>query len=377
VDVNGSELAGVHWFELRDTGAGWGSYQEGVYAPDDDNRWMASIAMDDAGNIGLGYSVASSTLYPSIRYTGRLAADPLGQMPQGEASLIEGSGSQLSTSSRWGDYSMMAVDPVDGCTFWYTQEYIETTGGAPWQTRIGSFKFPSCTPLPTGTLTGTVTDGTNPLQGATVTANGGYSTVTDAAGVYTLELPVGVYDVTATMYGYVSSTASSINITAGTTTTQNFTLAVGTTYAVSGTVTDSVTGWPLYARIDIFGYPYSPVFTDPVTGNYSVMLAEGPYIFTVEAMSGGYSTGTASITVSGDLTQDFALDADLLECLAPGYVYQTPSFSQDFETWPLDGWSIVSNAAGGLVWDSSDVYLDGNYTGGTGLAADVNSDKVP
>ena len=374
VDVTNHDTAGVHWFELRNTGDGWQMFQEGVYAPDADNRWMASIAMDDSGNIALGYSVASSTTFPSIRYTGRLAADPSDLMPQGEVSLIEGSGSQLSTYSRWGDYSMMAVDPVDGCTFWYTQEYIENTGNAPWQTRVGAFKFPSCTSLPTGTLTGMVTDGTNPLQGATVTATGDYSTVTDAAGVYTLKLPVGVYDATASMYGYLPSTATNLNITADTITTQDFTLGVGTTYAVTGVVTDTVTGWPLYARINIFGYPYSPIFTDPVTGAYSVPLVEGPYNFTVKAMSGGYSTGTASVTISGDLVVDFALDADMLECSAPGYIYTVPSFSEDFEVWPLTGWTVVSNVVDGLVWNSSDAYLDGNYTGGDGMAAEVNSD---
>ena len=107
---------------------------------------------------------------------------------------------------------MMAVDPADGCTFWYTQEYYETTSRSGWQTRIGSFKFPSCTSLPLGTLTGTVTDGTNPLVGAAVTAGGDYSTLTDATGVYTLELPVGMYDVTASMYGYLPATVTGIEI---------------------------------------------------------------------------------------------------------------------------------------------------------------------
>ncbi len=146
VGVGGADWAGVHWFELRKTGSSWALFQEGVYAPDADHRWMGSIAMDNSGNIGLGYSVSSSTTYPSIRYTGRLAADPVNLMPQGETSLIAGGGSQTHTASRWGDYSMMAVDPVDGCTFWYTQEYIAATGSAPWKTRIGSFKFPPAPP---------------------------------------------------------------------------------------------------------------------------------------------------------------------------------------------------------------------------------------
>ena len=107
---------------------------------------MGSIAMDRKGNMALGYSVSCSQTYPSIRYVGRLAGDPLNTLPQGETELIAGSGSQTSTHYRWGDYSAMAVDPVDDCTFWYTQEYYETTSDRGWQTRIGSFKFPGCSP---------------------------------------------------------------------------------------------------------------------------------------------------------------------------------------------------------------------------------------
>src|SRR6202035_4232061 len=75
---------------------------------------------------------------------GRLVSDPLGTLPQGEATLIAGSGSQTNQFSRWGDYSMMAVDPTDDCTFWYTQEYYTATSDHGWKTRIGSFKFPNC-----------------------------------------------------------------------------------------------------------------------------------------------------------------------------------------------------------------------------------------
>jgi hypothetical protein len=144
VDLGG-DRAGIHWMELRDSGSGWTLHQDGVYGPaDGENRWMGSIAMDRDGNIALGYSVSSTQTYPSIRYTGRMAGDPLGTLPQGEASVIAGSGVQTSTYSRWGDYSMMSVDPVDDCTFWYTQEYYEVTGYAPWQTRVGAFQFPTC-----------------------------------------------------------------------------------------------------------------------------------------------------------------------------------------------------------------------------------------
>jgi hypothetical protein len=132
---------GIRWFELRKTDGTWSLYQEGTYGPDEAHRWMGSIAMDKDGNMALGYSVSSASIYPSIRYVGRLASDTLGTMPQGEYTLVSGTASQTATN-RWGDYSSMNVDPVDDCTFWYTNEYI-TTGGT-WKTRIGSFNFPSC-----------------------------------------------------------------------------------------------------------------------------------------------------------------------------------------------------------------------------------------
>jgi hypothetical protein len=96
------------------------------------------------GDMALGYSVSSSALHPAIRYTGRLATDALSTM-QSENSIIEGLGSQSGNNlSRWGDYSAMTVDPVDDCTFWYTTEYLKSTGSFNWNTRIASFKFPTC-----------------------------------------------------------------------------------------------------------------------------------------------------------------------------------------------------------------------------------------
>lgn len=150
VDVNSADRAGVRWYEVRKTNNAYSIYQQGTYSPDATHRWMASAAMDAAGNIALAFNTSSSTFYPSVRYTGRLAGDALGQMTQGEADIVSGGGVQTSTSSRWGDYSMLAVDPSDGCTFWATLEYQLTTGTAPWRTRIAAFKFPNCggTPPP-------------------------------------------------------------------------------------------------------------------------------------------------------------------------------------------------------------------------------------
>lgn len=134
----------IRWYEIRSPNTSPTVFQQGTYSPDDDSRWMGSIAMDKAGNIAVGYSVSSSTTYPSIRYTGRVSTDSPNTL-EGEAVVVDGHGSQLPTLNRWGDYSAMAVDPVDGCTFWYTNEYMETSGTFNWHTRIATFSFPSCT----------------------------------------------------------------------------------------------------------------------------------------------------------------------------------------------------------------------------------------
>jgi len=142
VDAGGNQ-AGVRWYELRNSGGGWSVFQQGTYAPNDGvDRWMGSIAMNQNGDIGLGYSAVSSSLFPSIRYTGRLANDPLGQMTRAEGIIVSGSGSQLN-ASRWGDYSSIQVDPSNGETFWYTTEYVQTTGSFNWWTRIGAFDIDS------------------------------------------------------------------------------------------------------------------------------------------------------------------------------------------------------------------------------------------
>ena len=152
--VSLSGQAAVRWYEIRNPNSAPSIYQQGTYSPDSTNRWLGSVAMDHSGNMALGYSVSSSSVFPGIRYTGRLVTDPLGQMSQGEGTIINGSGSQTGTGSRWGDYAMMTVDPTDDCTFWFTTEYIPSTGTAPWNTRIASFKFPSCGgSVPTNTPT--------------------------------------------------------------------------------------------------------------------------------------------------------------------------------------------------------------------------------
>ena len=140
---SGSNRAAIRWYELRKTGANWAIHQQSTFAPADTSyRWMGSAAMDKAGNIALGYSISNATaVFPSINYTGRRAGAPLNQMSEPETRMFTGVASQTA-SSRWGDYSAMSVDPVDDCTFWYTQMHIGVGGSR--QTRIGTARFTSC-----------------------------------------------------------------------------------------------------------------------------------------------------------------------------------------------------------------------------------------
>ena len=138
-----SQVDGVRWYEIRSPNGAPAVFQQGTFSPDSNSRWMGSIAMDKVGDIAVGYSVSSSSLFPSIRFSGRVPTDPLGTL-QAENTILNGAGSQLSNLSRWGDYSSISVDPVDDCTFWYTTEYLMNSGTFNWSTRIASFKFPTC-----------------------------------------------------------------------------------------------------------------------------------------------------------------------------------------------------------------------------------------
>ena len=148
--IQAGNIAGIRWFELRrsgGTGSAWSLHQQGTYAPPDadaqTSRWMGASAMDQSGNIALAYAVArvAPKVYPGLRYTGRLAGDPLGVMTAAETSIVEG-GSAQTNMDRWGDYFQMGVDPSDGCTFWFTGMY-EPPGGQ-WSTRLASFRFDDC-----------------------------------------------------------------------------------------------------------------------------------------------------------------------------------------------------------------------------------------
>jgi hypothetical protein len=139
-------LGGVRWFEARKTGANpYTLFQEGTISPDNTNRWMSSIAMDGSGNIAVGYNVVDATsVFPGLRYTGRVSTDPPGTMA---AEQLIVAGTAANNSNRYGDYSSLNVDPVDECTFWWTGEW---NNAGQWNTRVATFMFPNpeCVPVP-------------------------------------------------------------------------------------------------------------------------------------------------------------------------------------------------------------------------------------
>jgi uncharacterized repeat protein (TIGR01451 family) len=270
--IASSGVAGVRWFEVNNTTSGVPAFtQQGTQQPDSTWRWMGSAAMDNDGDLAVGYSASSGSLHPSIRYAGRLAGDPLGQLSQGEATLFTGAGSQqTNTFHRWGDYSDMTIDPVDDCTFWYTQEYYATTAPFHWSTRIGNFKFPSCTSPsgahvtvakaaddpsvfegdPIGFTVELANDGADAATGLTFTDNLPGGTGVD----WSIETPVSGWSITGsapnqhlvyTPTTLASGTATQVHIVSDTTsdscgTLQN-TASFTSTNGGSGSASDSTT----------------------------------------------------------------------------------------------------------------------------------------
>jgi hypothetical protein len=287
-------FAAPRWYQVDVTGGSVNANlpQAATWDPDGANviyRFMPSVAVDRAGDMALGYSTSSTTTKPALKYAGRLSTDPPNTLSQTERVLLQGAGTQTS-GSRWGDYSAMTLDP-DGCTFWYTNEYY-ATNGVNWQTRVGSFAFPSCTAVGAGgTISGTVTAavGGAPISGAVVTL-GSRTTTTNGSGLYSfLSIPAGTYpSITVTDPGYNSASASSIVVTDGNTTMQNFALTLAPTNACPSDTTQSdfQTGVP--SNVDLSTSP-----GDVVLANPAIVDQQNTTLGDANGVSGGVITSTA------------------------------------------------------------------------------------
>ena len=253
--------------------------------------------------MALGYSVTDNvSLYPSIRYVGRLATDTLGVLPQTETTLVTGGGYQNDSYNRWGDYSAMQIDPSDDCTFWYTQEYAQTSGAYNWYTRIGSFKFPSCG-TPDFTLSATPTTqsvcaGNNAAYTINLTSVAGFSSsvALSASGVPSGATatfsPASVTPTGSSTLTIATGTAAAGAYTIGVTGTSgslshsaSVTLNVSTALTAAPTLTAPANGST--------GIATMPTFTwGAVTGaaSYDIQVASDPAFATIVASATGLTT---------------------------------------------------------------------------------------
>jgi hypothetical protein len=359
--VGTGSTVGVRWYELRvaplSSTGNFSVFQQGTFSPADGTyRWMGSAAMDQAGDIAVGYSASSSSIHPAIRYTGRAPGDPAGTMGT-EASLLEGSGSQISGLSRWGDYTSMRIDPRDDCTFWYANEYLPADGSYNWSTFIGSFKFPGCgagpdfsisaspasqtvlqtastsytvTVTPSGGFNDTITLSASGLPaGATATfnpptiASSGSSTMT----VTTSSTPVGSYTITITGTSptvthstavtlvvnpagdfSISATPPSQSVTAGNSVTYSVTVTPSNGF--NSTVTFSVSGLPAGASASFNPQSVAGSGSSTMTVTTSAATPAGSYTLTITG-SGGNRTHSTTVTllVNASPFPDFSITA--------------------------------------------------------------------
>jgi len=286
-------MSGIRWWEIRSPNSSPVLYQDSTFAPgltDGIHRWMGSIAMDGAGNMALGYSASDGTsTFPGVRYTGRLAADPLSTMPQGEASIVNGTGSQTG-SQRWGDYTSMNVDPVDDCTFWYVNEYVPTTSSVGWQLRIGAFKFVQCgVPDFYLNVAPTAVDVCAPADASYAVSVGQVSGFTDAVTLGTTGVPAGA---TTSFVANPVTPPGSSTLTVGNTGM----LAAGNySFDLTGASTTGTKNVML--GLNVFtAIPGVPMLLTPSDGASNVPASP---VFTWNAVSGATSYGIQVATDAG------------------------------------------------------------------------------
>ena len=319
--VNHSVVAGsgggIRWYEIQNPSGTPVVAQQSTFAPDSNYRWMGSVAMDQAGDLAVGYSVSSSSLSPSVRFAGRVPTDPASTL-ESEVNIVSGSGSQTGGLSRWGDYSAMQIDPVDDCTFWFTEEYMKTTGSFNWNTRIANFKFPGCgtTGTPDFTIGAspssvTFNQGSNGTSTITITSLNGFNSATtlSASG-----LPSGVTAAFAT---------NPVTPPANGSATSTLTLTASSS-ATTGTATVTITGT-------------SGSTTHTTTINLTVNTSAQPNFSigaspsSVVVTQGGNGTSTVTITSQNSFSSATTLSASGL----PSGV--TAAFSTNPVTPPANG----------------------------------------
>ncbi len=347
--VTAGTATGVRWYEIRSPGTTPVVYQQSTFAPDSNYRWMGSVAMDQQGNMALGYSVSSkaNSVFPSISYTGRLASDALSTM-QSEVSLMAGAGSQTGTLHRWGDYSAMTIDPTDDCTFWFTTEYLKAGGTFNWSTRIGSFKFPSC-----GATSYTVTPSVT--GSGTITPNTPQTVSSGATTIFTLAANAGnrLVNVTGTCGGTLAgNTFTTAAVTTNCTVIGNF--------VATHTVTPSVTGSGTITPNTV------QTIDDGATTIFTLAANAGNRLVNVTGTCGGTLAGntftTAAVTANCTVIANFAIDTYTVTAASGGNGTITPA-SQTVNSGSTASFVVTPSASYHVVSVSGDTCT---VTQGTG-----------
>jgi len=299
--VSTGGVATLRWYELRNLSTTPTLFQQGTYAPGDGLwRWVGNPAMDQVGNMALGFSAGNGTVAPSIRYAGRLSSDAAGTMPQAEAILQAGGGAQNGNQGRWGFYNSMTVDPADDCTFWYTNMYFQATG-INWNSRIGAFKYPSCPAAVTNDFSVGINPSFNQVLGigATTTYTVTTQVLSGAAETLTLSatgVPAGVtasFSPATINAGDLATLTVTADASAPGTTT-HFTLS-GTSASATRTASAQLT------IVDDFGLSVSPA-SRTVTSGTSVT-----FTITTQVTSG--NAQPIALAISGlpqDVTATFS-----------------------------------------------------------------------
>ncbi len=287
----------VRWYEIQSPASNPYVFQQGTFAPDSNYRWMGSIAMDQTGDIALGYSVSSASMYPAIRYTARLQSDPLNTM-EAESSIIEGTGSEVG-SNRWGDYAAMSVDPVDDCTFWFTSEYFAQSGDYNWHTRIASFSLPNCTSNPPVTLS------PNGLYFGALSV--GSTSASQSVTLTNLQsVPLNISNIAVSgSYSESDNCTSNNPIPAGGSCTMNVSFAPTTSGTLTGqvTVSDDASGGSQV--LNMTGVGSAPAVTlSPTSLKFAALTGYSSTAKTVKLTNSGVGPLTiGSIAASGDYSE--------------------------------------------------------------------------
>jgi len=369
-DVDGTDHGGIRWFELRREAGSWSLHQEGTYSPDNKNRWMGSIAMDKDGNIALAYSWGSSSDFPGIRYTGRLASGANGVMTEAEAVLV--AGTDGNSSNRWGDYSHLSVDPEDECTFWYTNQYGKQNGQ--WGTHISSFKFDSCgtgtgeNQAPTASFTTSCTlldctfDGSASSDSDGTVASyswdfGDGSTATGSSLSYSYGAD-GTYTVSLTVTddeGATGTATQSVTVSSSNQAPSSAFSFVATELSVAFTDTSTDSD----GTVDSWSWDFgdgNTSFSQNPTNNYA---AEGTYTVSLTVTDDDGSTSTSSQTVSVNL--------DNIPPIS-NFTYTT----SDLEVTFVDSSSDSDGSVNAWSWDFGDGNTSTNANPVHNFAADGN-----